>query len=106
MAVEIFKVVLGGALAIPIAYLLVLWVFKQDPLDVAPKIVQTAPFLLPAEFRALEDEAKSGTSNEGSEDSDAEESEDSDKSLVEEMLDVGVGLPKPRRDPEKVGTTN
>ena len=45
------KVVIGGLLAIPIAYLLVFWIFKQDPLDVGPKLGKVVPFLVPSEFR-------------------------------------------------------
>lgn len=56
--VEMIKVVVGGLLAIPIAYMLVLWVFQQDPINVAPKINQVAPFLVPAALReeAIESE--------------------------------------------------
>ena len=45
------KVVIGGVLAIPIAYLLVFWVFKQDPLNVGPTLGNVVPFLVPAELR-------------------------------------------------------
>jgi predicted HAD superfamily phosphohydrolase len=45
------KVVIGGLLAIPIAYLLVFWIFKQDPLNVGPTIGNVVPFLVPAELR-------------------------------------------------------
>jgi hypothetical protein len=50
-AVEAVKVIAGGLLAIPIAYLLVLWFFKQDPLNVGPKLGGVVPFLVPSEFR-------------------------------------------------------
>ena len=50
-AFEVVKVLIGGALAIPIAYLLVLWVFSQDPLDVGPSISNVAPFVVPQKFR-------------------------------------------------------
>jgi hypothetical protein len=49
--VELVKIVLGGLLAIPIAYLLVFWIFKQDPLNVGPSLGNVVPFLVPAEFR-------------------------------------------------------
>lgn len=48
---EMAKVVIGGLLAIPIAYMLVLWVFNQDPINLAPKINQVAPFLVPAALK-------------------------------------------------------
>ena len=91
---EIFKVVLGGAMAIPIAYLLVLWVFKQDPLDVAPKIYKTAPYLVPAAFQIDEEESS---------DSDDDAEGDVTDGLDEDALDVSGGLAKPRLDPSKVG---
>ena len=94
-AVEIIKVVLGGAMAIPIAYLLVLWVFRQDPLDVAPKISKTVPMLVPAQFHPDEEEFSAV-------DEDAEEDKEDDG--WGGILDAsGDGLPKPNRDPSKVG---
>jgi len=48
---EMIKVIIGGALAIPIAYLLVFWVFRQDPLSVGPSIGKVAPFLVPKDLR-------------------------------------------------------
>ncbi len=90
---EILKVVFGGALAIPIAYLLVLWVFRQDPLHVAPTIYKSAPFLLPDDFKVDEEEASAVTP--GNSQIETEN--------VEEVLDVSSGLPKPRLDPDDVG---
>jgi hypothetical protein len=49
---ELFKVILGGLLAIPIAYGLVLGVFQKDPLGFAPQIEKVAPFLVPAKFKS------------------------------------------------------
>ena len=77
---EIIKVVIGGEMAIPIAYLLVLWVFKQDPLHVAPKIYQTAPYLLPAQFQVEETPSAEG-------DGDSEVGDDEGEP-VDEVLDV------------------
>ncbi|MEM7783431.1 MAG: hypothetical protein AAF623_08780 [Planctomycetota bacterium] len=57
---EIMKVVLGGFMAIPIAYCLVLFLFKQDPLKLAPTIEQYAPFIIPAELRSEEPRAPEG----------------------------------------------
>ena len=42
-----FKVALGGALAIPIAYLMLLWVFGRDPLSLAPTINRIIPAAVP-----------------------------------------------------------
>ena len=91
---EIFKVVVGGALAIPIAYLLVLWVFRQDPLHVAPTIYKSAPFLLPDDLKVDEEELNAATARD--KDGDVEE-------FTEDVLDVSSGLPKPRLDPDDVG---
>ena len=82
--------VFGGAIAIPVAYLLVLWVFKQDPLHIAPTISQAAPFLLPAEFQ-VEEEPRAV----------AKDEEDGEN--LDEVLDVSSGLPKPNLDPDDVG---
>ncbi len=45
------KVIVGAVLAIPIAYLLVLWVFNQDPLNLGPQIGNVVPMLVPDRFR-------------------------------------------------------
>ena len=90
---EILKVVLGGALAIPIAYLLFLWMFKQDPLQIAPSISKSAPFLVPAEF--AEEPSAEGSQADGETEGEA--------ANVEDVLDVSGGLPKPRLDPNDVG---
>ena len=52
---EMMKVLVGGALAIPIAYMLVFWVFHQDPLDIGPSIGNVAPFLVPEQLRGDSD---------------------------------------------------
>lgn len=54
--IEFLKVVFGGVLAIPIAYLIVLLAFKQDPLSLAPSISKVAPFLVPESLRPAETE--------------------------------------------------
>ena len=41
------KIVFGGLLAVPIAYLMVFWIFSQDPLGVGPGLHNVAPFLVP-----------------------------------------------------------
>lgn len=52
---EWLKIVLGGALAIPIAYLMLLWVFGRDPLSLAPTIYQIIPAAVP-EYMVVEEE--------------------------------------------------
>ncbi len=54
---EFIKILIGGLLAFPIAYLMVFWIFKQDPLSLAPSLGKVVPFIVPAELRASEDEA-------------------------------------------------
>ncbi len=61
---EALKIALGGVLAIPVAYLVVLWVFKQDPLHVAPKISESVPFVVPAKFRTGDSQTDSKKSDE------------------------------------------
>lgn len=88
--VEIMKVVFGGILAVPIAYLLVLWVFRQDPLSVGPRIGNVAPFLIPETLR------KDGESNNG-------DSNDSDKTADDKNEnDDNDSLAIPRLDPDRV----
>ncbi len=45
--IEVFKIAVGGMLAIPIAYLLLMWMFSRDPLSLAPTIYDYAPGLVP-----------------------------------------------------------
>jgi hypothetical protein len=46
-AAETLKVVAGGLLALPLAYMLLFWVFHRDPLNVAPMIHGTFPSAVP-----------------------------------------------------------
>ena len=88
---EILKVAIGGLLAIPIAYLLVLWVFKQDPLKVAPTIVDKAPFLVPSHFHPIEIEAEEPSAT------DPEPAKPEDNIIPDVS---GGGLAKPKLDPD------
>lgn len=49
--VEIAKIVLGAALALPVAQLLVWWFAGTDPLNLGPTVSQIVPFVVPAEFQ-------------------------------------------------------
>lgn len=69
--VEALKVIAGGLLAIPIAYLLLMWVFSRDPLGLAPSIHSAAPYLVPDAMIAVEEE--SGISSTPDASIDAEE---------------------------------
>ncbi len=48
---EFIKIAAGGVLAFPIAYLILLWGVKQDPLKIAPAISRAVPFMVPAKMR-------------------------------------------------------
>ena len=48
---EFIKVVVGGLMAIPIAYAIVLWGFDKDPLNVGPQVSEYVPFVIPADFQ-------------------------------------------------------
>jgi hypothetical protein len=51
---EILKIVIGALLAFPIAYLLILWIVRTDPLQIAPSIGNVVPLAVPAEYRQAE----------------------------------------------------
>ncbi|MEL7497161.1 MAG: hypothetical protein AAFN77_06085 [Planctomycetota bacterium] len=76
---EFIKIVVGAALAIPIAYLLVFWVFQQDPLNIGPTISQTVPFLVPEKFRAEPEEANSSATETGNSNAGSSASESGDE---------------------------
>lgn len=48
---DILKIVGGAGLALPIAYMVVLWVFARDPLGVGENLGKNLPFLVPTTFR-------------------------------------------------------
>lgn len=61
-AVAFLKVFAGAVLALPIAYLIVMWVFGIDPGGVGKRIGDKVPFIVPAAFRAeIEDDSNSET---------------------------------------------
>jgi len=45
------KVIAGACLALPIAYLIVMWVFTQDPLGIGQGLGEKLPFAVPAVLR-------------------------------------------------------
>ena len=55
-AIEFLKVMAGAALAIPIAYLVVMWGFGQDPFGVGRSVGKMAPFLIPENLRPEQNE--------------------------------------------------
>jgi hypothetical protein len=50
-SLEVVKIILGGAMAFPIAYLILLWGLGQDPLRLAPSLSKTIPFIVPMKMR-------------------------------------------------------
>lgn len=54
MAAELVKVVVGGLVGLTLAYLIVLWVLKQDPLQLADKFPAQAYIVFPEQFRTAE----------------------------------------------------
>ncbi len=44
---EILKIILGGLAAIPVAQLVLWWVFAADPLNMAPKVFDVFPAIVP-----------------------------------------------------------
>lgn len=51
-AADFLKMVAGACLALPIAYLVVMWVFTQDPLRIGRGLAEKLPFLVPAALHA------------------------------------------------------
>ena len=49
--VDFLKVITGAILALPIAYLIVMWVFTVDPVGIAGGLGEKIPFLVPADLR-------------------------------------------------------
>lgn len=93
-AVEILKVIVGGILAIPIAYMIVIWFFRQDPLDVGPKLGNFAPFMVPSEFRGTKGAPKWAPNNPENNDEEDPESE------------IPEDLPVPDVDPDRIRLDN
>lgn len=82
--VEALKIAVGGMVAIPIAYLLLMWVFSRDPLSLKDSIGAVAPSLLPPAFK-FEDE-----------------SDETPKASDNKGVDVFDSLPVPETDPDDI----
>jgi hypothetical protein len=48
---QLIGVVLGGALAIPITFAILIWGFGKDPFNLTPMLPESMAFLLPAKFQ-------------------------------------------------------
>lgn len=49
---QLVGVILGGAMAIPITFAILIWGFGKDPFNLTPMVPDSLAFLLPAKFRA------------------------------------------------------
>ena len=96
--VEIIKVAMGALLAIPIAYMLVMWVFQQDPLQVGPTLGRSVPALVPAKFR-------SETDSERPDDVSPDDSQGDDRNddIPPENDEGPTKLAVPKINPDRVG---
>jgi len=56
-AVDFLKIIAGACLALPIAYLIVMWVFTKDPLGIGDGLGAKLPFLVPTALRATDSDA-------------------------------------------------
>ena len=45
------RVLVGGILAFAMAYLMLIWIFKADPLGIAPGVSKTVPFAIPSSMQ-------------------------------------------------------
>jgi hypothetical protein len=59
--IEVIKIILGGLLAFPIAYLILIWGVGQDPLNLGPTISKAIPFAVPKKFQQPDDQEKPKT---------------------------------------------
>ena len=82
---EAFKIIIGGLLAAPIAYLLLMWVFSRDPLGLAPQINNYAPMLVPPIFEPQEDGLVPSAGSNEADPSDLLSDSDSDSDFGDEF---------------------
>ena len=59
--VVFLKIVGGGLLALPLAYLIVMWIFSRDPLGIGESLGEKVPFLVPSALRADDDDSETST---------------------------------------------
>jgi hypothetical protein len=71
-AVEYVKIAVGAFMAIPIAYLLLMWVFSRDPLSLAPTIHGVIPAAVPPVMRPDDSEETIAPADTGEEEVESE----------------------------------
>ena len=93
---EALRVAIGGALAAPIAYLLLMWVFSRDPLHLVPTINSFAPILVPDKLVLDDDEVNDAPkARRGGSDLETDEADET------ETDDFFKGLPEPEANFEE-----
>ena len=88
---EAFKIIVGGLMAAPIAYLLLMWVFSRDPLGLVPQINNYAPILVPPRLEPQEEgslpSAQSSETSPGDILSDSDSDSDFDSEFEDEEFE-------------------
>ena len=94
---EVFKFLVGGLIAAPLAYLALLWVLGVDPFGMAGTFERISPAIIPDSLRSVAGETRSGFAPPSGESSELlfENSED-------DFLDDSGDLPLPSLDPDMV----
>jgi hypothetical protein len=91
--IEVIKIILGGLLAFPIAYLILIWGVGQDPLNLGPTISKSIPFAVPKKFQQSDDQDKSKTRRKRAIGGEAEGTERAEPKMNEKLevpkLDFG-----------------
>ena len=90
-ASDFVKVLFGAMLALPIAYLIVMWVFSRDPLGLGDRLSKIVPFIVPAAFHEDADADSDPTPEASSDEFEDFDSAFSDLIIGEEALQ-GQGL--------------
>jgi len=85
------KVLIGAMLALPIAYLIVMWVFARDPLGIGDRLSKIVPFIVPRVFHEDSNADPDPTPKASTDEFEDFESAFDDLSIGEEALQ-GQGL--------------
>lgn len=110
-AAEIFKFLIGGLIAAPLAYLALLWVLGVDPFGMASTFESISPSIIPDSLRSegYSDEPRSGFAPPTGESSsslfESSANENGSGSGFENGFEDGFedeGLPLPSLDPDLV----
>ena len=86
--VTFVKVLFGGVVALPIAYMIVMWVFSQDPLGIGKQLGSKIPFVVPSALRAKAEESSDSTNEESADPPDFDDSNSFEPSSVDPDFDT------------------